>query len=125
MIINIISAYVVPLLKDINNTALIQDWKLNLDAEAYERNIDANVSKTSDKKENDCHDSDLYWPTTIKDKIQWFLFLAIMEHSANILNPVKRLITSLLSVLSMFELRLFDNKYRLKAIATRCIDGKK
>ena len=50
MIINIFSAYVVPLLKDINHLALLQEWKLNLDAAAYERNMDANMSKPSDKK---------------------------------------------------------------------------
>ena len=37
MIINIFSAYVVPLLKDINHPALLQEWKLNLDAESYEK----------------------------------------------------------------------------------------
>ena len=36
MIINIFSAYVVPPLKDINNPAFLQEWRLNLDAEAYE-----------------------------------------------------------------------------------------
>ena len=50
MIINIFSAYVVPLLKDVNNPALIQEWKINIDASAYETNIDANMSKPSDKK---------------------------------------------------------------------------
>ena len=50
MIINIFSAYVVPLLKYINHPALLQEWKINLDATAYERNIDANMSKPSDKK---------------------------------------------------------------------------
>ena len=49
MIINIFSTYVVPLLKNINNPALIQEWKLNLDAAAYEKYIDSNVSKLSDK----------------------------------------------------------------------------
>ena len=44
MIINIFSAYDVPLLKDINHPSLLQEWKLNLDAVAYERNIDANMS---------------------------------------------------------------------------------
>ena len=51
IIINIFSAYVVPLLTYINYTALIQEWKLNLDAEAYERDIDANMSKPSDNYE--------------------------------------------------------------------------
>ena len=36
MIINIFSAYVVPPFKDINNPAFLQEWRLNLDAEAYE-----------------------------------------------------------------------------------------
>ena len=50
MIINIFSAYFLPLLKYINQPALYQEWKINLDVAAYERNIDANRSKTSDKK---------------------------------------------------------------------------
>ena len=50
MIINIFSAYVVPLLKYINHLALLQEWKLILNDAAYERNIDANMSKPSDKK---------------------------------------------------------------------------
>ena len=41
---------VVPLLKDINHPALLQEWKLNIDAAAYEKNIYANISKPSDKK---------------------------------------------------------------------------
>ena len=66
---NIFSAYVVPLLKDINYTELLQEWKINLGAAVSEINIDVNMSKPSDKKETDCHYSDLYWPTTIKDTI--------------------------------------------------------
>ena len=72
MIINIFSAYVVPLLKDINHPELLQEWKLNIDAAAYERNIDANMYKHSNKKEIDCNDRDLYWPSKIKDTIQCF-----------------------------------------------------
>ena len=50
MMINIFSAYIVPLLKYIKNPALLQEWKLNLDSAAYEINIDSNMSKTSYKK---------------------------------------------------------------------------
>ena len=39
MILTIFSAYVVPLLKDINHTALLQERKFNLDAAAYEKYI--------------------------------------------------------------------------------------
>ena len=95
MIINTFSEYIVPLLKDINHPALLQERKLNLDAAAYEKNIDGNMYKTFDKKEIYRHDSDLYWKTSIKDTIQWFPFLSIMEHTANIINPNKGLIPSL------------------------------
>ena len=50
MIINIFSAYAVTLLKYINHMKLLQEWKLNLDDAAYERTIDANMYKSSDKK---------------------------------------------------------------------------
>ena len=49
MIINILSAYVVPLLKYINYPALIQEWGLNIDAAEYEIHIDANMYKPYDK----------------------------------------------------------------------------
>ena len=81
--------------------------------------------KPSDKKETDRHDSYLYWPTSIKDTMQWFLFLTIMEHTANILNPDKGLIHSLLKLFAMFQLNVIDEKYEVEAIATSCINGKK
>ena len=48
-----------------------------------------------------------------------------MEHTANILNPNKGLITSLLRVFAMFELRLIYDRGELEAIAIRCINCKK
>ena len=50
MRINIFSSYFVPLLKYINHPALLQEWKLNPDTAAYEKYIDANIYKPSDKK---------------------------------------------------------------------------
>ena len=82
------------------------------------------MHKPSDKKEIDCHDSDLYWPTSIKDKIQWFPFITIMEYTANILNPNKGLIPSLLKVFSMSELSLIDDGDKAEAIDNRCINCK-
>ena len=41
MIIIIFSAYSVPLSKYINHPALLQEWKLNIDDAAYEKNVDA------------------------------------------------------------------------------------
>ena len=51
MIINIISAYVVPLLKETNYPALLWERKLNIDAATYDINNAANMSKHYDKKE--------------------------------------------------------------------------
>ena len=42
--------YVEPLLDDFNYPALLQEWQLNIDAAAYENNIDTNVYKLSAKK---------------------------------------------------------------------------
>ena len=44
------SAYVTSLIKYINHPVLFQEWNLNLDTVAYEKYIDANMSKPSDKK---------------------------------------------------------------------------
>ena len=98
MTINIFSAYVVPLLKYINHPALLQEWKLNIDAAAYEKYIDANMSKPSDKKEIDRHDRNLYCQTSFKNTIQWSPFISIMEHTANILKPNKGPVPSSLKV---------------------------
>ena len=48
MILNIFSAYVEPLLKDINHPEFLQECKLNLDAAEYKENIDANLYKPSE-----------------------------------------------------------------------------
>ena len=47
---NIFSKYVEPLLNYINHPELLQEWKPNIDAAAYEKKIDANVHKPSLKK---------------------------------------------------------------------------
>ena len=88
MIINIFSEYVEPLIKEINHPAFNQEWRINIDAAEYKLNIYANLYKPSEKNKFNCHDSDDYWPTPIKDTIQWFPFLTIMEHTANIMEKI-------------------------------------
>ena len=62
---------------------MIQEWRLNIDATEYERNIDANLYKTSEKKKTDRVDSSEHCTTSIRETIQWFPFLTIIEHTAN------------------------------------------
>ena len=50
MLFIIFSTYVGTLLNDINNPVFLQEWKLNLDATAHEKIIDANAYKPSVKK---------------------------------------------------------------------------
>ena len=71
------------------------------------------------------HDSEGYWPTSIKDTINWFPFIAIMEHTENITKTNKGLISSLLKVFAMFDLHLIGDKEKLDVIAIRCINCKK
>ena len=92
-IINISSAYVEPLIKEINHPSLLQEWKLNIDAAEYEKNIDANLYKASEKNKINCIDSDDYWQSSIKDTIKWFPFLAIMENTSNIMEKNNGLIS--------------------------------
>ena len=125
IIIKIFGAYFVPLLKDINHPEFLQWCKLYLYDAVYEKNIYANLSKPSDKKGIYLHDSDMYWPTTIKYKIQWFPFLAIMEHTANLLNTKQGLVPSWLNIFSMFGLRLIYDRDKMEDVAIRYINCKK
>ena len=57
--------------------------------------------------------------------IQWFPFLNIIKHTANIFNPNKGIISSLLEVFAMFQLSLFYDKINeegsvVYSISIRC-----
>ena len=76
--------------------------------QSKKRNIDANLSKPLIFL--NLHDSDSYWPTSIKYTIDWFPFCTIMEHAKNIMKTNKGLILSILKLFSMFELCLIGKK---------------
>ena len=61
---------------------MLQEWKLNIDAAEYKTNLKGNMYKHSEKKKIHRVDSDEHWTTSIKDTIQWFPFIIIMEHTA-------------------------------------------
>ena len=68
--------------------------------------MDANLYILSEKNKFNHHDSDNYCPTSIKETIKWFPFLTTMKHNKNNLDTNYGLISSLLTVFSMFEIRL-------------------
>ena len=64
------------------------------------------------KNKVDRHDRKSYWSISIKETIQWFPFLSIMDHTSHILEPNISLIPLLLKVFEMFQLLIFyDKKY--------------
>ena len=65
----IFDEYHINLLKYIDHPTLIQEWKRNLDAAAYEKNANKYIKIPSKNKETDLHCSIDYWPTIIKEGI--------------------------------------------------------
>ena len=59
--INIFSTYVTTQIKEINHPAIIQEWKLNIDAAKYERNMAENYRPSGKNKINRHADHD-HWP---------------------------------------------------------------
>ena len=122
--ITIFSKYVTPQIKEINHPALIQEWKLNLDATDYEKNMNANMYKPSGKRKFNCVDNQKHWPASMKDKIQWFTFITIMEHTANKMQEDNGIISSLLKMFSMFEIILSFGDEDLDALFINGINCK-
>ena len=65
-----------------------------------------------------------------KFTINWFPLIYINEHTANIFNPNKGIIYSLLKLFAMFQLRLFHYKYYeegdvVDILSIRCINCNK
>ena len=78
--------------------------------------------KTSGKRKFNRVDSDEHWPTSIKKKIQRFTFLAIMEHTANKMKENNGLISSLLNMFAVFEIRLSYGDKELYVLSIKCIN---
>ena len=71
------STYVIPQIKEIYHPEIIKEWKLNIDAAEYEKNI-AKSNLPSHKKNINCIDDFEHWPAPIKSTLQWFSFHAII-----------------------------------------------
>ena len=84
----------------------------------------ANRYKPSEKREFNCVDNHKHWPASIKNKMQWFTFLTIMEHTKNKMQYDKGLISSLLKMFSMFEIRLSFGDEDLETFSIKCINCK-
>ena len=74
--------YVTPQIKEINHPEFLQELELNLDATEYENNMKDNMYKPYEKNKFNRVDNHKHWPASIKNRMQWFPFLTIMEHTA-------------------------------------------
>ena len=59
-----------------------------------------------------------------KSTIQWFPFLIIMEHTGNIMQDDKCLISSLSKMFSMLEIRFSYGDKDLDTVSLKCINFK-
>ena len=64
---------------DLDNHALIKEWKKKIDAAAYEENLIQYVKKPSIKKKINRNEINKYWPTSIKESLNWLPFFDITE----------------------------------------------
>ena len=77
------------------------------------------------KKQINLIDDHKHWPASIKSTFQWFPFHAIMEYTGNIMHDDTHLISSLLKMFSMFEIRLSYEDKDLDTFCFKCINCKK
>ena len=91
--------YITPQIKEIYNPAILQEWKLNIDAAEYENNM--TLSHVPSLKKNRIENFE-HWPESIKTTIEWFPFLDMMEYTGNDMISEIPLTTSLLNMFSMF-----------------------
>ena len=84
-----------------------------------------NMYKTSVKNKFNCVDSDENQLISIKKKIMWFPFLRIMEHTENKMKENNGLISSLLNIFAMFQIRLICGDKELEVLSLKCINCKR
>ena len=93
--------YITPQMKEIYHPEILQEWKLNIDAAEYEKNMTLTHLPSLKKRINRI-DNFEHWPESIKTTIEWFPFLDIMEYTGNDMISDIPLTTSLLKMFSMF-----------------------
>ena len=68
---------------DLDHPVLIKELKQNLDAAAYEKNLNQDVKIPSIKKKIDRNNKTEYWPTSIKESLNWLPFFDITEFTVD------------------------------------------
>ena len=87
------STFVTPQIKEKYHPSIIQEWKLNIDATEYEKNMTLSNVPSYLKKFNRIDDFE-HCPESIKSTLQWFPFHEIMEYTGNVNNDDVRWVSS-------------------------------
>ena len=74
--VEIFKTYITPQLKEIYHPEILQEWKLNIDAKEYEKNMLIMLKQSSKKKINRIDNFD-HWPKSIKELLNGFHFLIL------------------------------------------------
>ena len=89
--------------------------------------IEKLIKLTSKKKEIDCRDIIYYWPTIIKEVLDWLYILNVTDCTEDKIYSYITLLPSLLNTFSMFQIRCWYNKVhddqnKVKHISISCIN---
>ena len=101
--------YLVPVIEDIENTVLIEEWIRNIYADTYEKNLIKDEKLPSIKNKIDCNDKTEYRPKSIMGSLNWLPFIDTIECTADRIENDKNLLPSLLKNDSMFKIKCWWN----------------
>ena len=90
----------------LDHPALIEEWKQKIYVTAYENNLNQDVKIPSIKKTCYRNNKPEYWPTIIKESLNWLPFIYIMEFALDRIDNDK-LLPSLLKLFSMFNINFW------------------
>ena len=83
--------HLVPIMGDLDHPDFIEERKQNLDAAAYEKNLNQDVKIPSIKENIDCNNKTEYWPKSIEESLNWLPFLYITNFTADRIENHKKL----------------------------------
>ena len=118
------STYITPQIKEIYHPEILKEWKLNIDAAEYEKNMTLTHVPSTKNKINRIDDFE-HWPASIKTTIEWFTLLEIMEYNGNDIKNDTPLTSSLLKMFSMFDIYLSVGDVHVDEVSLKCINCKR
>ena len=80
-----------------------------IDTSAYEKNLNRDVKLPQTKENIDFNDKTEYWPTSIKEIMNWLIYSFIIEFTSDRIDNDKMFLPPLLKMFSMFKIKFWWN----------------